>query len=74
MAAERRTTPRPQRERRQQHEFRLVIPRELRGGWLALQGAEKIRVAPIPDGWMALSDEELAVLVARTAARPNMES
>jgi len=64
--ADRRSTRREREsERRRDREFRLVIPHELRSGWLALQGsAAKIRLAPIPDGWMHLSDEELAGLVA----------
>jgi hypothetical protein len=70
MNVDRREMPRGDSERRQQHEFRLVIPRELCGGWLALQGsATKLRVAPIPEGWLALSDAELAALVARAAAK-----
>jgi len=57
-------------DRRRGREFRLVIPHELRTGWLALQArAAKVRVAPIPDGWEHLSDEELAALVARVARR-----
>jgi hypothetical protein len=55
-------------DRRRSREFRLVIPRELSDGWLALQGrSRKIRLSPIPDGWMHLSDEELAALVRREA-------
>ena len=66
--SDRRQTTRANGERRQQHEFRLVLPWELRGGWLALQGTKgtkgTIRLAPIPDGWMTLSDDDLAMLVA----------
>jgi hypothetical protein len=67
--AERRANPREDSDRRRgQHEFRLVIPRELSAGWLAVQGASiKVRVTPIPDGWMSLSDHELSELVARSA-------
>jgi hypothetical protein len=47
---------------------RLVIPRELRGGWLALQsGDRRLRISPIPDGWMHLDDDALRRLVERTA-------
>ena len=68
--ADRRAQPRDEPDRRRNREFRLVIPRELADGWLAVQGAEmKIRLAPIPDGWMWLSDVELVELVARTATR-----
>ena len=66
--SERRAQPRGDADRRRQHEFRLVIPGELSGGWLAVQGSTaKIRLSPIPDGWMNLSDRELAELVARAA-------
>ena len=45
-----------------------MIPNELRDGWLAFQGhAAKLRLAPIPEGWMLLSDEQLGSLVARSA-------
>ena len=66
--ADRLAQPRSEPDRRRNREFRLVIPRELADGWLAVQGtATKIRLAPIPDGWMHLSDRELVELVARTA-------
>lgn len=43
------------------------MPRELRSGWLAVQhGEAKLRVAPVPKGWMHLTDAELAELVERT--------
>jgi len=54
-------------DRRSVRDLRLVIPRELRDGWLACQGtAGKLRIAPIPDGWVHLSDEQLGRLVARS--------
>ena len=82
--ADRRAHPRPVRtmkrmgkasrteaDRRRNREFRLVIPRELSDGWLAVQGkATKLRLTPIPDGWMNLSDRELADLVARSSISP----
>jgi hypothetical protein len=70
--AERRARARTEPDRRKSREFRLVIPRELSDGWLAVQGtATKLRVAPIPDGWMKLTDRELVELVARsTNSRP----
>jgi hypothetical protein len=74
MNADRRSEPRESVDRRTSKEFRLVIPRELREGWLALQGtSEKLRLSPIPDGWMHLSDEELAGLVYRANA-PRVQS
>ena len=66
MQFERRTQTRPASDRRSHREFRLVMPRELRSGWLAVQnGDAKLRLAPVPDGWMHLTDEELAELVER---------
>jgi hypothetical protein len=66
MQVERRNQARPSSDRRGQREFRLVMPRELRAGWLAVQrGDAKLRVAPVPDGWMHLTDAELAELVDR---------
>jgi hypothetical protein len=66
--AERRATIRDENDRRRrQQEFRLVIPQELSQGWLAVQGgATKIRLTPIPEGWMHLTDQQLAELVARS--------
>jgi hypothetical protein len=67
--SDRRARTRETAERRHAREFRLVIPRELSDGWLALQGhSNKVRVSPIPDGWQHLSDEELAALVRRAAS------
>ena len=66
--AERRMNARDEGDRRKQQEFRLVIPRELSRGWLAAQSAAaKVRLSPIPEGWMHLSDHELADLVVRSA-------
>lgn len=46
---------------------RLNIPVELRGGWLAFKtDGESRRLAPIPSSWVALPDQDLALLV-RTA-------
>lgn len=65
--AERRAIARDESDRRRrQQEFRLVIPQELSHGWLAVQGGTtKIRLTPIPEGWMHLTDQQLAELVAR---------
>src|SRR5215469_6038776 len=68
MQYERRTRPRLEADRRSQREFRLVMPRELREGWLAVQnGDAKLRLAPVPAGWTHLTDEELAQLVERVS-------
>lgn len=80
LAVERRmNTARPEgapgEERRAAGEFRLVIPRALRDGWLAFQAsAQTVRLAPIPTGWTHLSDEELSTLVMQAAAKPELVS
>jgi hypothetical protein len=67
--ADRRANPREEVDRRRRQEFRLIIPGELSHGWLAVQGTTaKFRVAPIPDGWINLSDRDLAELVMRAAS------
>jgi len=67
LADERRGMLRDSLERRRSDQFRLMIPSELRDGWLAFQGrTSKVRLAPIPEGWMLLSDEQLSSLVARS--------
>jgi hypothetical protein len=71
--ADRRAQARSDPDRRRNREFRLVIPRELADGWLAVQGtATKLRLAPIPEGWMTLSDHELVELVARSSGSHQM--
>ena len=73
--AERRANAREEADRRSQREFRLVIPGELARGWLAVQSSEKkLRVTPIPDGWMHLTDQELAELVTRSSQRDQAAS
>ena len=73
--AERRMSARDDGDRRKQQEFRLVIPGELSRGWLAVQSAAaKVRLSPIPDGWMHLSDHELADLVSRSATNEQAAS
>jgi hypothetical protein len=73
-AAERRTpgdrrlARRDAGDRRGSRELRQAIPRELRNGWLTLQAPSiKSRVAPIPEGWVHLSDDQLAELAMRAA-------
>lgn len=67
---ERRRSTRATPDRRQRREFRLSMPSELQDGWLALQAAStKLRLAPIPDGWMHLSDDELATLIQKAEER-----
>ena len=68
------TTATAPRERRRHRRFRLTMPPELRSGWLAFQrGANKIRLAPIPSGWVHLSDDELAQLAQRATARSQVD-
>jgi hypothetical protein len=65
---ERRATP----DRRWHREFRFSMPPELRAGWLTVQGnVQKVRVVPIPRGWMKLSDQELVALVRRESKQPH---
>jgi len=67
LASDRRDAPRDSLDRRRSDQFRLMIPSELRDGWLAFQGlTSKVRLAPIPDGWTLLSDEQLGNLIARS--------
>ncbi|HWH52164.1 MAG TPA: hypothetical protein VN651_11535 [Gemmatimonadaceae bacterium] len=62
-------------ERRAAGEFRLVIPRALRDGWLTFQASSQtVRLAPIPTGWTHLSDEELSVLVTQANTKPQLVS
>jgi hypothetical protein len=75
MNEDRRAAPRDSEDRRKSREFRLVIPDELREGWLVIQArSEKVRLSPIPDGWVHLSDSELAALVERAHGRPDLPS
>ena len=68
LSAERRTEAREDPDRRRTNDVRLAIPTELSRGWLTLEGAStKVRVAPIPEGWMALTDEQLIALAQRAA-------
>jgi len=67
LADDRRDESRDSLDRRRSDQFRLMIPSELRDGWLAFQGlTSKVRLAPIPEGWMLLSDEQLSDLVSRS--------
>ena len=45
-----------------------ALSEEYRGGWLTFDnGAERRRLAPVPEAWSALSDERLALLVRAAA-------
>ena len=55
----------------EKREVRIRVPAALQEGWLAFQaGTDRRRLAPIPDQWSTLSDEELLRLLAR-ADRPD---
>ena|SRR6185369_6814239 len=63
---DRRAVPRPGAERRQRHEVRPIIPLGMEDGWLAFHGSlARLRLAPIPPGWMHLSEDELGSLIQR---------
>jgi hypothetical protein len=50
------------------------VSQRLAAGWLAFQSAhEKRRLAPVPDGWEAMSDEEILALLERApkAGKPS---
>ena len=54
----------------------LVVPPELQAGWLAFQcGEQRRRIAPLPDGWIDLSDDALLDMMAgATALRPRIRA
>ncbi len=54
---------RRRRERRHDRGLRIALPPRLASGWLAFEcGVERRRVAPLPDGWEHLTDDELLAL------------
>jgi len=56
-------------ERQVRQLVRLNLPTELRAGWLAFRSSdESRRLAPIPQRWVAMDDQDLALLVR--AAKP----
>jgi hypothetical protein len=53
-------------ERERPREVRLLVPAELQQGWLAFQaGADRRRIAPVPNNWSTLDEESLLALLAR---------
>jgi hypothetical protein len=63
---DRRAVPRQERDRRRRHEVRPIIPLGMEDGWLAFHGAmDRLRLAPIPHGWIHLSEAELGLLIQR---------
>lgn len=72
---DRRAISRGATERRRSREFRLAIPRELSEGWLAIQAqTEKLRLAPIPEGWTHLTDQELTSLIDRAHGQTGLQT
>lgn len=64
-------------ERHVQQLVKLNLPTELREGWLAFRSSEESRrLAPIPQRWVAMDDQDLALLVraAKPIARPTARS
>jgi hypothetical protein len=63
---DRRAATRSGLERRQVYEVRPIIPLGMEDGWLAFHGKlARLRLAPIPLGWMHLSEAELRSLIQR---------
>jgi len=55
-------------DRRQKSEPRVSVEPEFRDGWLAFQsGADWRRLAPIPEAWDVMTDQELLALLSRAA-------
>ena len=65
--SERRNGQRRLRERRNRDESRVTsLPSDLGPGWLAFQtGRQRRRLAPIPNDWISLPEEDLRVLNER---------
>jgi hypothetical protein len=65
-AERRRRTPAediPAVERRERAEFRVPLGGQWADGWLCFEsGAEKRRLAPVPDDWAEMSPDELEKL------------
>ena len=60
----------PSTERRKVQEARVLVPEDLERGWLAFQsGTERVRLAPIPNEWAEMTDEELVDLLSRATRR-----
>jgi hypothetical protein len=68
---DRRSVPRQTADRRQHVDIRFRMAPELRHGWLAFQSdVERRRLAPIPEGWERLNDEDLQLLVRTASPQP----
>jgi hypothetical protein len=48
-----------------------TLPEAYRQGWLVFESTNEVRrIAPIPEGWVKLSDEELRVLCRKATSAP----
>jgi len=62
---ERRAQSRDTTDRRHEWVGRATLPRQILGGWLALQNeTERRRVTPVPDDWEEFDDREFRSLLA----------
>lgn len=53
-------------ERRKMRSARMNVSPAMRSGWLAMKSPTvRRRIAPIPEGWAELSDQDLLALVDR---------
>lgn len=69
--ADRRDEARGKRDRRVHSEPRVRIGQGMARGWLVFASrGEKRRIFPIPDGWIARTDEELAALCEEASDAP----
>ena len=60
-------------ERRKRDEPRVSLPRALRAGWLAFESkTERRRLAPPPDAWDEMSDDELVDLLEGAEPKPKL--
>lgn len=60
-------------ERRKARSARVRVSPAKRDGWLAMKcDAERRRIAPIPEGWQSMTDDELLKLIddARSEGKP----
>jgi len=57
---------RPDSDAKSRREVRIVVPSALQQGWLAFQsGDDRRRLAPIPENWITLREQELIGLLDR---------
>jgi hypothetical protein len=60
--------------KRDGRQVRILVPAALQQGWLAFQcGAERRRLAPIPEKWISLCEQDLLGLLERADRIPRSE-